>query len=99
MRRALQHAVLDRLEHDFGIARREGLGHGVVEGKWAYMAPEQARGESLAPRSDVFALGVVMYELITGQHPFGSTVTADERDYQMQVVPPRVRSQTYSKPP
>jgi hypothetical protein len=75
---------------DFGIARREGLGHGVVEGKWAYMAPEQARGESLAPRSDVFALGVVMYELLTGQHPFGSTVTANERDYQMQVVPPRV---------
>src|SRR6185503_11746393 len=32
---------------DFGIARREGLGQGVVEGKWAYMAPEQARGESL----------------------------------------------------
>ena len=33
---------------DFGIARREGGGHGIVEGKWAYMAPEQARGEGLA---------------------------------------------------
>ena len=61
---------------DFGIARREGLGQGVVEGKWAYMAPEQARGESLTPRSDVFALGVVLYELLTGQHPFGRAVTA-----------------------
>ena len=75
---------------DFGIARREGLGHGVVEGKWAYMAPEQARGEPLSPRSDVFALGVVFYELLTGQHPFGRAVTACERDEQIQVIPPRV---------
>src|SRR6187397_311945 len=65
---------------DFGIARREGGGHGVVEGKWAYMAPEQARGEPLAPRSDVFALGVVLYELVCGAHPFGRQVTAEERD-------------------
>ncbi|HEU4735042.1 MAG TPA: protein kinase [Kofleriaceae bacterium] len=75
---------------DFGIARREGLGHGVVEGKWAYMAPEQARGEPLTPRSDVFALGVVLYELLTGQHPFGRAVTPDQRDDQMRVIPPRV---------
>jgi serine/threonine protein kinase len=75
---------------DFGIARREGLRQGVVEGKWAYMAPEQARGESLTPRSDVFALGVVLYELLTGQHPFGRAVTANQRDDQMQVIPPRV---------
>ncbi|CAN5764493.1 hypothetical protein BH11MYX3_BH11MYX3_44220 [soil metagenome] len=76
---------------DFGIARREGGGNGVVEGKWAYMAPEQARGEALTPRSDVFALGVVLYELITGVHPFGRQVTADERESeQMRVIPPRV---------
>ncbi len=76
---------------DFGIARREGGGHGVVEGKWAYMAPEQARGEPLTPRSDVFALGVVLYELICGAHPFGRQVTAEERDSEpMRVIPPRV---------
>ena len=76
---------------DFGIARREGGGWGVVEGKWAYMAPEQARGEPLTPRSDVFALGVVLYELITGAHPFGRQVTAEERESgQMRVIPPRI---------
>jgi len=75
---------------DFGIARREGLGEGIVEGKWAYMAPEQARGEALTPRSDVFALGVVLYELLTGEHPFGRAVTPDQRDDQMRVIPPRV---------
>jgi serine/threonine protein kinase len=76
---------------DFGIARREGGGYGIVEGKWAYMAPEQARGEPLTPRSDVFALGVVLYELICGAHPFGRQVTAEERDSEpMRVIPPRV---------
>lgn len=76
---------------DFGIARREGGAHGVVEGKWAYMAPEQARGEPLTPRSDVFALGVVLYELITGSHPFGRQITEHERDgEQMRVIPPRI---------
>jgi serine/threonine-protein kinase len=76
---------------DFGIARREGGSAGVVEGKWAYMAPEQARGEPLSPRSDVFALGVVLYELITGQHPFGQRVTPDERDSgPIRIAPPRV---------
>jgi serine/threonine protein kinase len=76
---------------DFGIARREGGTAGVVEGKWAYMAPEQARGEPLTPRSDVFALGVVLYELITGQHPFGQRVTPDERDSgPIRIAPPRV---------
>jgi len=76
---------------DFGIARREGGSAGVVEGKWAYMAPEQARGEPLTPRSDVFALGVVLYELITGHHPFGQRITPDERDSgPIRIAPPRV---------
>ena len=64
---------------DFGIARREGIA-AAVEGKWAYMPPEQARGEALTPRSDEFALGVVLYELITGVHPFARRVTENGRE-------------------
>jgi serine/threonine protein kinase len=80
---------------DFGIARREGGGVGVVEGKWAYMAPEQARGEALTPRSDVFALGVVFYELLCGEHPLGRQVTAGERELEpKRIIPPRVVRQS-----
>jgi eukaryotic-like serine/threonine-protein kinase len=43
---------------------------GLLMGTVAYMSPEQARGESVSYQSDIFALGIVLYELATGQHPF-----------------------------
>jgi serine/threonine-protein kinase len=58
---------------DFGIAR---LGHssntqtGMLLGTLAYMSPEQVRGQHFDARSDVWAMGVVLYELITYQRPF-----------------------------
>jgi eukaryotic-like serine/threonine-protein kinase len=60
---------------DFGLAHRGGSGPGMIEVRSAYMAPEQARGEPLTPRADVFALGVVLYELLCGKHPFDARVT------------------------
>ncbi len=49
-----------------GIATEPGLIVGTV----AYMSPEQARGETVAPESDIFAFGTMLYELVTGRHPF-----------------------------
>ncbi len=59
---------------DFGIARARDrqawTGRGRVKGKSAYVSPEQLAGETLDVRSDLFAVGVVLHELLTGERPF-----------------------------
>ncbi len=62
---------------DFGIAKvADGsldTQAGLIKGKLRYLSPEQARGERLDQRSDVFLLGVLLYELLTGRHLFHGT--------------------------
>jgi serine/threonine-protein kinase len=59
---------------DFGVAKATGQTNltrtGAVKGKFGYMPPEQLRGEVLDRRADVFALGMVLFELIAGRKPF-----------------------------
>ncbi|MDB4954331.1 MAG: serine/threonine protein kinase with repeat [Myxococcales bacterium] len=57
---------------DFGIARARDVHEeqGVIKGKFAYMSPEQARGEPVDCRSDVFAAGIVLYELVCARPLF-----------------------------
>ncbi len=58
---------------DFGIARSgtsQMTEAGSIVGTAQYLSPEQARGEAVDPRSDLYSLGIVMYELLTGAAPF-----------------------------
>jgi serine/threonine protein kinase len=54
---------------DLGVSRRAGAG-GPVRGSHAYMAPEQVRGEVWTPATDVFALGVILWEIAAGARLF-----------------------------
>ena len=60
---------------DFGIAKAEARATetqtGVLKGKFAYMAPEQVIGADIDRRADIFALGAVLYEIVTGNRLFG----------------------------
>lgn len=60
---------------DFGVAKATAIGEGAtgqgqIKGKVGYMAPEQIEGEPIDRRADLFAVGIVLYALTTGKHPF-----------------------------
>ncbi|HEX9297864.1 MAG TPA: protein kinase [Polyangiaceae bacterium] len=62
---------------DFGVAKAthqmtQPTQLGQVKGKFAYMSPEQVHGEKLDARADVFAMGIVLYRVTTGKHPYKS---------------------------
>ena len=67
---------------DFGIAKARGAlartRAGTVKGTAGYMSPEQVRGEAIDGRSDVFALGVVLWEMSTGRRLFSAETELDE---------------------
>lgn len=78
---------------DFGIAKAEseadGTKAGTLKGKFSYMSPEQAEGQPIDPRTDVFALGIVLWELLANDRLFtGSNEAAILRKVRDCQVPP-----------
>jgi eukaryotic-like serine/threonine-protein kinase len=87
---------------DFGVAKaanRAGAqtSAGQLKGKVPYMSPEQARGARVDRRTDIFAMGIVLYKLTTGQHPFmGETDIVTMRNIiSRPLLPPRVKNPSY----
>jgi serine/threonine-protein kinase len=81
---------------DFGVAKIRAAvgttGAGELKGKLAYMAPEQITGGAVDRRTDVFALGVVAWELTTGQRLFRGKCDRDTMDKVLQCQVPRTTS-------
>jgi serine/threonine protein kinase len=93
---------------DFGLAKRiSGLGGpkkpddtatasitvpGRITGTFAYMSPEQILGQELDSRSDLFAFGIILYEMMTGRHPWQHEVTAETLHAILKDPPPLIES-------
>ena len=94
---------------DFGLAKRfatEGdslaqtitqaatTEDGAISGTLAYMSPEQARGEKIDQRSDIFSLGIILHEMISGKHPFMRTSPLETLTAILRDPPPSTRIKT-----
>ena len=83
---------------DFGLAKlvlpdveAKQTAMGMTFGDPRYMSPEQARGESLDRRSDIYSLGAIAYEMLTGTPPYGGSGTFEILQQHLDAAVPRVR--------
>ncbi len=89
---------------DFGIARASStntitLTGGVVMGSVHYFSPEQARGGQVTSRSDLYSLGIMFYEMLTGRLPFDGESSVAVAIKHLQEVPPAPSTYVPSLPP
>jgi eukaryotic-like serine/threonine-protein kinase len=88
---------------DFGIASAAGFDSmtltGTVLGTAGYLSPEQAMGKRATPKSDLYALGVVAYELLSGERPFESDSATTEALAHVNAPVPSIAERRASLPP
>jgi serine/threonine protein kinase len=88
---------------DFGIAKDIAVSDRTepraVKGSLLYLAPEQIRGEKITPRTDVYALGVVLYEVLVGRHPLADVPDMAIFERQLRDPLPPARRLRKSLPP
>jgi len=90
---------------DFGIAREtrvsfwQRLKRGDTTGTPAYASPEQIRGKLSDARSDIYSLGVMLFEMLTGEVPFSGVDAATAMQLRLQVDPPQLREINPELPP
>lgn len=93
------HQILERVKVlDFGIAKlREAKSDsfltqaGTIIGTPQYMSPEQCQGLSLDPRSDIYSIGILLYEILTGTVPFDGESTLQVVYNQLHVIPRSIK--------
>lgn len=82
---------------DFGVARSLGTSgltqSGAIVGTPDYLSPEQARGAAIDARSDLYALGLILYEMLSGQLPFSGGTPAESLAQRLVRPPPPVDAQ------
>ncbi|MFT3693435.1 MAG: serine/threonine-protein kinase [Kofleriaceae bacterium] len=87
---------------DFGFATFEGSAkltlQGTVVGSLTYIAPERLRGEEAGPRADLYAMAVILFEMIAGRPPFVADDDFDLIDMHVNELPPRLRDLDPSLP-
>jgi WD40 repeat protein/serine/threonine protein kinase len=86
---------------DFGLAKLltddVDMEDGIA-GSPAYMSPEQIRGEELTPRSDIYAVGIIIYEMLTGTHPFAGVTLSSMITKQLREPLPQIPMQLVALP-
>src|SRR5262245_38586879 len=88
---------------DYGIAKAAGKAsqtqQGILKGKFGYMSPEQVRGLPIDRRSDIFSLGIVLYELLTGERLFvgESDFSTLEKVRNVEILPPSTYNRRISE--
>ncbi|MHB1123343.1 MAG: protein kinase domain-containing protein [Ramlibacter sp.] len=82
---------------DFGVAKQVSMlimntGHGDIVGTPSYLSPEQARGERVDARCDLYSLGVLAYELLTGRRPYQAETAQAMLDLHINALVPQLPS-------